>query len=176
MGKWLFYEYMHTSEIVGKSHLIFTNIKRKSDASKLSKLGTVQERSAAEIFLPEKVVILDPKAEKPLKPEDFEGKEAIIIGGILGEAPPQGRTFRLITERFQKAAARNLGKGQFTIDGAVYVAKLVSEGTPLEKIPVKRGLTIKVNQNHLVYLPYAFPVKDGKPLISKKLATYLLSN
>ena len=175
-GKWLLYEYEHASEIVGKNRLIFTNVKKKDEAIKLSRLGKVEEKSAAEIFSPEKVIILDPKAEEPLKPEDFAGKDAVIIGGILGDHPPKGRTRKLLTRRFPKATVRNIGKGQFSIDGAVYVAKLVSDGTPLEKIPVKKGLSLRLDEHAEVYLPYAYPLKDGKPIISQKLVAYLCSD
>ncbi|MEM3640679.1 MAG: SAM-dependent methyltransferase [Candidatus Bathyarchaeia archaeon] len=175
IGKWLLYEYMHASQIAGKNHLMFANVKMERDAAELSKLGIVEERSAMEIFNPRKVIILDPKAEQPLKPQDFKDKEVIVVGGILGETPPKGRTFRLITKRFQKAITRNLGKPQFSVDGAIYLAKLVSQGTPLEKIPVKKGLTLKLNENAEIYLPYAYPLKNGKPVISQKLIAYLCS-
>ncbi|MEM3874083.1 MAG: SAM-dependent methyltransferase [Candidatus Bathyarchaeia archaeon] len=176
IGKWLLYEYMHASEIVGKNRLIFTNVKKESEKAKLSKLGTVEEKSAAEIFNPEEVIILDPKAELPLKPEDFAGKDAVIIGGILGDHPPKGRTGKLLTRHFPEATVRNIGKSQFSIDGAVYVAKLVSEGKPLEKIPVKKGLTLRLNEYAEVHLPYAYPLKNGKPVISQKLVAYLCSD
>lgn len=174
-GKWLLFEYEHSSEIVGKKRLLFTNVKKESERLTLSKFGAVQEKSAAEIFHPEKVVVLDPKAELPLKPEDLASKEAVIVCGILGDHPPKGRTKRFLTKRFPKAAVRNIGKSQFTIDGAVYVAKLISEGTMLEDIPVKKGLTLRLNENAEVYLPYAYPLKNGKPVISQKLAAYLCS-
>ncbi|MGC8999317.1 MAG: hypothetical protein ACP5JW_08050 [Candidatus Bathyarchaeia archaeon] len=177
IGKWLLWEYENASEIVGKNRLLFTNVKKKGDAIKLSRLGKVEEESAAEIFSQEKVVILDPKAEEPLKPEDFAGKEAVIIGGILGDHPPKGRTRKLLTNRFQKTATvRNIGKGQFSIDGAVYVAKLVSEGTPPERIPVKKGLSLRLDEHAEVYLPYAYPLQNGKPVISQKLVAYLCSD
>ncbi len=176
IGKWLLCEYENASEIVGKKRLLFTSVKKKGDAAKLPRLGKVEEKSAAEIFSPEKVIILDPKAEDPLKPEDFVGKEAIIIGGILGDHPPKGRTRKLLTRRFPKATARNIGKDQFSIDGVVYVAKLVSEGTPLEKIPVKKGLSLRLNEYAEIYLPYAYPLRDGKPVISQKLVAYLCSD
>ncbi|MBS7605465.1 hypothetical protein KEJ31_04085, partial [Candidatus Bathyarchaeota archaeon] len=66
-------------------------------------------------------------------------------------------------------------RGQFSIDGAVYVAKLISEGFKLEDIPVKRGLRIKINDGAEIYLPYMYPLKDGKPLISEDLLRYLVS-
>jgi len=177
IGKWLLYEYEHASEIVGKNRLMFTNVKKEEWRRLLSRLGTVEEKSATEVFNHEKVVVLDPKAEFPLTPEDFAGKEAVILGGILGDHPPKGRTRKLLTRRFKKTATvRNLGKGQFSIDGAVYVAKLVSEGTPLKAIPVQKGLSLKLNQHGEVYLPYAYPMRDGKPLISQKLVAYLTSD
>ena len=176
IGKWLLFEYEHASEIVGKNRLMFTNVKKEEWQQLLSRFGMVEEKSAAQIFNHEKVIVLDPKAELPLTPEDFAGKEAVIVGGILGDHPPKGRTRKLLTTRFPKAAARNIGKSQFSIDGAVYVARLVSEGKPLEAIPVQRGLSLKLNQYGEVYLPYAYPLRDGKPVISKKLVAYLLSD
>lgn len=175
LGKWLLIEYRHASEIVGANRLIFTNVKKKTHAAKLSRLGTVKPESVTALFHPQELVILDPKAEEPLKPRDFKDKKAVVIGGILGEHPPKGRTFSLIACRLPQATARNMGKLQFTIDSAVYMAKLVSEGTPLENIPVKKRLTIKLSKNHYVQIPYAYPVKNGKPLISKELIDYLLS-
>ena len=176
MGKWLLFEYEHASEIVGKNNLLFTNVKKENEKLAFSKLGAVEEKSAAEIFNPEKVIVLDPKAELPLKHEDFAGKKAVIIGGILGDHPPKGRTSKLLTKNFPKATVRNIGRAQFTIDGAVYVAKLISEGTPPEKIPAKKGLSIKLNEYMEVHLPYAYPLKDGRPVISQKLIAYLRSD
>ncbi len=176
IGKWLLYECMYASKIVGKGRLIFANVKKESAKAKLSTFGTVEEKSAKEIFSSEKVIILDPKAKDPLKPEDFIGKEAIIIGGILGDHPPKGRTGKLLTEHFPKATVRNIGRAQFSIDGTIYVAKLVGEGTPLEKIPIKKGLTLRLNKYAEVYLPYAYPLKDGKPVICQKLVAYLCSD
>jgi ribosome biogenesis SPOUT family RNA methylase Rps3 len=175
MGKWLLIEYRHVSKIANEKRLIFTNVKRKSHALKLSRIGTVRQESFTQIFRPEELIILDPKAYFPLRTEDFNNKSAVIVGGILGDHPPKGRTHTLITKRCPKATIRNLGKAQFSIDSAVYMAKLVSEGTPLEKIPIKKGLTIKVSENHFIHLPYAYPIKNGKPLISKELINYLLS-
>lgn len=175
LGKWLLIEYRHASEIVGRNRLIFANVQRKTDSAKLSKLGNVSAESVTVLFRQEDLVVLDPKAEKPLKPMDFLGKRAVVIGGILGDHPPKGRTFSLLTSRVPMAVARNIGGMQFSIDAAVYVAKLVSEGTPLEKIPVKKGLTLKLSENHYVRLPYAYPLKNGKPVISQELIAHLRS-
>jgi len=175
IGKWLYFEYDHASRIVGKDRLVFTNVKNPRDANILSSIGIVRSESFTELFDQKKIIILDPKARERLKPEDFEGKEAVIIGGILGDHPPKGRTRKLVTLRAPEAAARKIGRGQFSIDGAVYVAKLISEGFKLEDIPVKRGLRIKINDGAEIYLPYMYPLKDGKPLISEDLLRYLVS-
>lgn len=175
VSKWLYYEYEHASRIVGKDRLMFTNVKREGDVKILSSLGTVRKESFIEIFDQEKIVILDPQAEEELKPKDLEGMEAIIIGGILGDHPPRGRTKKLITSRAPKAIARNIGKEQFSIDGAVYVARMVSEGCELKDIPVKVGLVIKISDKAEIYLPYAYPLRDGKPVVSEDLLRYLAS-
>lgn len=175
ISKWLYLEYENASRIVGKDRLIFANVKRTEDVKSLSNLGIVKRESFIELFDQKEIVILDPRARESLKPEDFDGKKAVIIGGILGEHPPRGRTRRLITLRAPEAAARNIGRGQFSIDGAVYVAKMVSEGVRLEDIPVRRGLRVKINSVTEVYLPYMYPLKDGRPVVSEELLKYLVS-
>ena len=176
ISKWLYIEYEHASKIVGKDRLIFTNIKKLEDSKILSDLGFVKRESFTEIFDSEKIIILDPKAPKELKPEDFKNKEAVIIGGILGDHPPRGRTQKLITAKVPKALSRNIGDGQFSIDGAVYVAKFVSEGNRLKDIPIEKGLHIRLGSKAEIFLPYFYPLKDGKPVISEKLIKYLTSN
>jgi len=175
IGRWLYFEYAHASRIVGKDKLVFTNIKNPEDAKILSNLGLVRRESFIDIFSQDRIIILDPRAPQSLRPEDLRGIEAFIIGGILGDHPPKGRTRMLITSRAPSALSRNIGKGQFSIDGAVYIAKLVSEGVRLENIAVKRGLHIKINERAATYLPYMYPLKDGKPVISDELIRYLIS-
>ncbi|MEM1586602.1 MAG: SAM-dependent methyltransferase [Candidatus Bathyarchaeia archaeon] len=174
-GKWLYFEYENASRIVGRERLIFTSVKRAEDAEILSNLGVVRRESFIDLFDQKKIIILDPRAKERLKPEDLISKEAVIIGGILGDHPPRGRTRRLITLRAPEAAAKSIGRGQFSIDGAVYVTNLVSEGFRLEDIPVRRGLRVKVNDVIEVYLPYMYPLKDGKPVVSEKLLRYIAS-
>lgn len=176
ISKWLYYEYAHASEIVGENSLFFTNVKKENDVARLIKLGAVEKESAVEIFRSENAIILDPKAEDHLKPEDFANKDVVIVGGILGENPPKGRTRKLLTNRFPQAAARSIGKSQFSIDGAIYIAKQVSEGTPLKNITVKKGLSLRLDDRAEVYLPYAYPLKDGKPVVSQNLVEYLCSD
>ena len=103
-------------------------------------------------------------------------KRQVVIGGILGDHPPKGRTQKLVTAKLPSATVRSLGDEQFSIDGAVYLTKVVSEGKKLEEVSIKKGLTIRLNEYAEVYLPYAYPLKDGKPVISKELIDYLCSD
>lgn len=41
-----------------------------------------------------RVCLLDPKAERDLGPEDGEGFDVFVFGGILGDDPPRGWCFR----------------------------------------------------------------------------------
>lgn len=173
IGEWLLIEYRHASQIVGKDRLMFTNVEKPKDVAELSKLGTAESKSFVEIFRAREIVILDPKAKTPLRHADLEAKRGIVIGGILGDESAKGRTRALVTTRFPEAVARNLGFGQFTIDGAVYMAKLVCEGFRLDEIPVKKGLNVRMSKHHSVYLPYVYPLKNGKPVVHKALIEYL---
>ena len=175
IGKWLYIEYKHASEIVGRENLMFTNVKRVEDRNLLSEFGEVEARSFRDVFRQDEVVILDLKAERKLVTSDFYGKKAVVIGGILGDNPPRGRTQRHLSNLCPKAVKRNLGRKQFSIDGAVYVAKMVSEGIPLEAIRVVDGLNIKVDEFVEIYLPYVYPLNDGKPVIHEELVKYLSS-
>lgn len=175
IGKWLYIEYKHASEIVGRENLMFTNVKGVEDRNLLSEFGEVEARSFRDVFRQDEVVILDPKAERKLVTSDFYGKKAVVIGGILGDNPPRGRTQKYLSNLCPKAIKRNLGRKQFSIDGAVYMAKMVSEGIPLEAIRVVDGLNIKVDEFVEIYLPYVYPLNDGKPVIHEELVKYLSS-
>jgi len=176
LSKWLLFEYESASNIF-KKKVWFTNIKNKGALKKLKKLGTTKRQSVLKIFPHEKLLILDPCAKKTLTPDDLKDAVA-VIGGILGEHPPRGRTKTLLTLKAPKAKARNLGNWQFTIDGAAYVTKLVASGKKLESVPIKRDLVLKAKLRpsgvHEVLLPYAYPIVAGRPLISKKLVNYLM--
>lgn len=176
IGRWLYIEYRHASEIVGKENLLFTNVRRVEDRVLLSEFGKVEARSFRDVFRQEDVVILDPRAERKLVFSDFYGKKAVVVGGILGDNPPRGRTQRYLSNLCPRAIKRNLGRKQFSIDGAVYVAKMVSEGVSLENIGVVDGLSIRVDEFVEVYLPYAYPLRNGRPVIHEELVRYLGSD
>jgi ribosome biogenesis SPOUT family RNA methylase Rps3 len=148
-------------------------VKKRAEFNRLTKIARVERKRAGELFKPDEVIVLDLCAKRKLSPADLRGKQAVVVGGILGNDPPLGRTRELLTKSLRGAAVRNLGKHQFSIDGAVKVAKLVSDGKPLEKVPVQLGLEVKVSRDYSTFLPYAFPLVNGKPLISRELVKYL---
>jgi ribosome biogenesis SPOUT family RNA methylase Rps3 len=172
VSEWLCIEYSNAAQIVGRERLLITNVKKSDEFEKLSRIACTERKHFDKLFGKEEVLVLDPRARKKLSPGDFIGKKAIIIGGILGADPPLGRTEKLLTKRVE-APARNLGREQFSIDGAVYVAKKVSEGTPLKEVPVQLGIEIQIGRGHSVLLPYAYPIGDRGPLISRQLIRYL---
>jgi len=174
LSRWLWIEYRHASRLAS-SRLRFTNVKRRDHFKALSKLAPTHVESALDLYPRDKLIILDPRASQPLTPTDFKGDAVVVVGGILGDHPPRGRTYKLLTSRAGGIKARSLGPHQFSIDGAVYVALKVAEGRALEEIPVKVGVTIKAGFL-LIHLPYAYPLRRGRPLISGELIEYLKSD
>lgn len=172
LSEWLRIEYSHAADIVGRD-LMITNVKKPDEFRKLAKIARVERKRVGEIFDQRELIVLDPRAGKKLSPADVRGKRAIVVGGILGEEPPLGRTKELLTKMLSRAHARNIGRHQFAIDGAVYVARQVSGGVPLEEVPVQQGLELKIERGHSVLLPYAYPLADGRPLVSRELIAYL---
>lgn len=156
LSKWVLLEYGHSSSIVGRGNLTFTNVRRKSDRKRLEEFGDVNEKSVSETGA-KNLIVLDPSAKRPLRTCDFPA--TIVIGGICGDNPRQGRTFRLLTSKMKNCRARNIGRLQFTIDGAAYVAKLVSEGANLGEIKAKPKLALELNECETVEIPLAYP--DG---------------
>ncbi len=173
LSEWLCIEYSHAAQIVGQKRLLITNVEKEDEFRKLAKIVRVERKRACEIFSQRELIVLDPRARRGLSPHDLRGKRAIVIGGILGDEPPLGRTRELLTETLPKAPAKNLGKKQLSIDGAIYVAKQVSEGKSLEDVPLQHGLEIQISRTHSTFLPYAYPLVRGKPLISSKLVAYI---
>lgn len=170
LSKWLLIEYKHSYNIAGE-RLLITGIKIEGIPS--------TEKRFNQIFNPSRIIILDPQAPEELKPEDLIDIEALIIGGILGDHPPKGRTKSLLSDKFPEAKKRNIGDKQFPIDGAVYVANEVINGKRLKEIPYVYGLSIitkfKGAEREIV-LPYAYPIINGRPLISEELIKYLIKS
>jgi ribosome biogenesis SPOUT family RNA methylase Rps3 len=173
LSEWLWIEYAHAVELVGREGLMITNVKREDERRKLLKLCDARPERVADLFPQRELLVLDPQARRKLTPADLNKRRVVVIGGILGDDPPRGRTRALLTERLPGAASRSLGKHQFSIDGSVYVAKRVSEGAELDEIPTRVGIEIPVGRHCSVILPFAYPLVDGRPLISDKLVAYL---
>lgn len=173
LSEWLYIEYSNSARIVGRKRLLITNVKKNGKFRELAKITRVESKRACELFKQHELIVLDPRARKRLTPIDMRGRRVIVIGGILGEEPPLGRTRELLTQTLPKASARNLGKEQLAIDGATYVAKQVSEGKSLEEVPVQHGLEIQISEVQSTFLPYTFPLVRGKPLIARELIAYL---
>jgi Uncharacterized conserved protein len=172
VSNWLLLEIKHSSKLIGKDKLLLTNV-NENYIQYLSKYAKVTPLSILELKeLHNKIIILDPLAEKTLIPDEAS-RYILVVGGILGDNPPQGRTYKYITSKLPNCISRNLGKKQFSIDGAIYVAKLISEGKKLEDIPIVENVTIKVDEFHEIILPYAYPLVNNKLLIYEELVNYL---
>jgi len=175
LGKWIWLEYRHVSNIVGHQNLLFTNVRRRSEASKLKEIGNVTRISV--VNMPRKLdrsaIILDPQATDPLSPSDFQDNTHIVIGGILGDHPASGKTKRTLTDRMPLLPSRNLGQEQFSVDGAVHMAREIASGKSITDIPVKVGVEIFVNKHSSTFLPFAYPLVRGKPLLAPGLREYL---
>ncbi len=163
--EWCFLEYSHISEVVGKENLIFTNIKKLEERKKLEVLGRVEEKTAKELNF-KKVCILDPDAEKTLAPEDAEEFEYLVIGGILGNWPPEKRTRKELTNKMQ-CESRNLGKEQMSTNTATYVAKKIIDGKKFSEFKFIEELVIPIEDGEEVILPFRFVIEDGKPVLAK---------
>jgi len=176
LSAWLLFEYENASKLLGKN-VLFTNVKSRRAREKLRRFGGVERRSVLDIFPNEKLAILDPRAKRALAPRDFDGNTVAVVGGILGEHPPRGRTRAFLASKAPKAKTRNLGHEQFTIDSAVYVTKTIMGGKKISAIPLTRGLILRVKLKpsgvYEVELPYVYPLVKGSPLVSKKLLKYL---
>lgn len=184
-SRWLALEYRHSLELSGGC-LAVTNAGGFCD--RVSSL--VGERRCFRDSIttlrgvlynnPERVIVLDPRAEKPLKPGEAAEAEAIVVGGILGDHPPRGRTWELLTRRAVELGMkqRNIGPEQFSIDGAVYVALEIARGRRLEEIRTVSSPSFTIRDplygsEWEVTLPFAYPLAGGKPLLAPGLLELL---
>jgi len=170
MSEWLELEYRHCSKIADP---LFTNVKDQEEQQTISDFGKFDPRSCIEMLGKEEVLVLDPKAEKLLEPDDFKKYKHIVIGGILGDAIPRGRTYEQITCKLN-AIPRSLGQYQLSIDGSVFMAKKVEEGQTLLDLGVANFPKIELSDHEETTLHYAIPVFEGKPVITPGLLKYLV--
>jgi len=168
---WCLIEYRHISKIVGKENLIFTNIKTAKQRKKLYGLGKVYRENVkvlAEITF-KRVCLLDAGQKKTLSPNDRF--DFLVFGGILGDDPPKKRTMQELGSL--KIPRRNIGNKQMPTDNAVYTAKKIMSGTPIDKIKFIDGIEIKLLEGESVIFPFRYVMADGKPLVSSELIQYL---
>ncbi len=174
VSPWLLYEYTHIARIL-KETIIITNLCDDYAKKELEKHVKVTCKSAKELV--KKPIILDPASKILLSPQDSKIGDSVVIGGILGDHPPRGRTRILLTNKFKEPIVRSLGERQFSIDGAAFVAHLVlNEKIELANIKYIDGFKIERNIGgitHIIELPYRYPLVDDKPFISKELVEYL---
>ena len=183
LSRWLLYEYEDVVRLAGRERVIFTNVSKREWCERLSRLARCYEESIAELRgvlwkEPEEVIILDPAAEKLLEIGETRSARVVVVGGILGDNPPRGRTSKCITSRIRGARARSLGPHQLSIDGAVYVYLQVEAGKRLEDIPLVVSPTLRfrfLGSEVEVTLPFAYPLVDGKPLIPEGVLRLLRS-
>jgi len=177
LSPWLILEYRHASMIYGRERLVFTNVPRRYHRL-LSKYGTVLSESVVDLVLagrvsPERVVVLDPAAPEALEYRHLLGVEYVVIGGILGDHPPRGRTRLYITSRMPGGVrAFNIGEGQYSIDGAVYYVEYLWRNRGLQGFEYTDGVRVETDFGE-VYLPFRYPLVNGKPLLADGLDYYL---
>jgi ribosome biogenesis SPOUT family RNA methylase Rps3 len=171
---WIMLEYRHAS-IIAEGHIFFTNVPPRYH-SLLSKYGKVYSESVEALIkrniLPANhVIVLDPTSNVRLDRNDLKDS-IIVIGGILGDYPPRRRTRSMLTSRLAKygVKVRNIGDGQYSIDGSVYYVYSLWRG--LEKYKYADGVTIKTNSGTIT-LPFRYPLVKGKPLLAPGLLEYL---
>ncbi|MFH1786327.1 MAG: hypothetical protein ABH829_01585 [archaeon] len=171
VSEWMELEYRHCGKIAG-GELLFTNVSLEKDQRAIGKIGHFRKESAADFLKGEKVIVLDPQTDKLLSPDDFKLADKIVIGGILGDAMPRGRTKDLITSKLN-GIPRSIGQYQLSIDGACFMAKKVADGAKLEDVLLSNKPEIEFSENESITLDYAIPVFEGKPVLTPGLLEYL---
>ncbi|MBD3319105.1 hypothetical protein GF342_04315 [Candidatus Woesearchaeota archaeon] len=159
--QWSFFEYRHISKLVGKKNLWITHTK----SSRLKEFAKIIPQSVLDLDL-KNACILDPLAEETLTPED--NFEYYIFGGILGDDPPTEKTKKFLSSK-SSLPTRNLEPEQMATDNAVYMTKLIADGTPIESIPVVTDVELDLREGESVILPYKYVLVNGKPLICKAI-------
>ncbi len=175
-SKWMFIEIKHSALLASPYQLWLTNVKRECEREIFSRyVSKVYRESIIDLSKRleyDRIIVLDPEASTPLSPTDFEKPSIVIVGGIMGSHPPEKRTKKFLSEKISQAIGRNIGKGQFTINGAIYVLRQVLEGKSLKEIKTVNGLRINTIDGE-IFLPYTFPLENGKPVIPEEEIVYI---
>jgi len=170
---WLIAEYSHCAALW--PGLTYTNVRNPDIVHSLATLGNAVSDDALAYSGGTGCIILDHQAEKKLTRAELFTHRYVIVGGILGYDKPVGRTKQYITSRFnpKKNITRNLGKTQMTIDSAVFVARALLLGSPLDEVEVTSEVEIKWDEVHSTLLPYGYPLIDGNVIITPGLLEIL---
>jgi len=177
-SRWLLAEYVE-SHRVARSYgyeLIVSNVSNPSMAASLESLRIPYTLDPGSTVCPGPcTIVTDLRAPKPLEPYEPPSSCCIVVGGILGDHPPRGRGIWLRLYH-PDAAYRNLGDKQLSIDGAVKVVLEVLNGRRLEEIGLAYPAVLRVQaglSQAEITLPYAYPLRGGKPWIAPELAALL---
>ncbi len=176
LWKWCKFEYENMSKMVGKTNILFTNIKRKNPF--LESIGKTEKKRIFELGIDEKkLCILDPEAKEILKPEDAKKFEYFIFGGILGDHPPRKRTGPELSVFMPNVEKRHIGDRQMSTDNAVLTTKLVLGGKKFEEIDFIDDPEIEMGEFRYLDLPYRYvnvgTKEKPKPQMSEKLFNFL---
>ncbi|HIH37692.1 hypothetical protein J4460_02920 [Candidatus Woesearchaeota archaeon] len=164
--EWCVIEYKHIAEIIGKDNLIITNLPASLHQN-VSEFATPHKESVCALQLGN-LCLLELDAAQELSSDDqFDG---IILGGILGDDPPTGRTKVL---KKLGVPERNLGPRQMSTDNAVFVAKQIIEGKKLSDITFQDGVELELEDGESVKFPFRYVLVYGKPFVSDALIEHL---
>lgn len=122
MSPWCKCEYMHMYDRVGREKLLFTNMDKESSDWLTSNKGPrdgadlrIDARTVAQMVESgeidkSRVCLLDMRGEKALCPEDADSFDYVLLGGLLGDDPPQGDITGLL--RVEGFTMRHLNERQ----------------------------------------------------------------
>lgn len=177
MSIWLVLEYRHASMIYGRDNLVFTNVPSKYHRL-INRYGRVINESIIELVRrgdinPSELIVLDPSAQEPLTYVDLIESKYVVIGGILGDNPPRGRTRKLLTNNLGAVKARNIGDKQYSIDGTVFYVNYLFEKGGIKGFKYIDGVEIVTNHGSIT-LPYRYPIDRDNIVIADGLIEYLV--
>lgn len=178
MSPWILLEYRHVSKIFGKERVWFTNVNERYHRI-LSKYGSPFSESVIDMVLrgfikAGEIAVLDPRSGEKLTYRDLIRYKFIIIGGILGDFPPRGRTSELITSRLPEVKSYNIGEGQYSIDGAAYYVYYMATHGGDQGFQYVDGVRIRHGDLE-IRLPFRYPLVDGRPLLAEGLEYFLIN-
>ncbi len=166
--EWSLAEYENIVKIIGKENILFTNI---SDFNKLN-FAECEKKFVKEIQAENpslRFCVLDPESDKELISSDKEKFDYFVIGGILGNNPPDKKTEKLLSSQIN-CETRNLGKKQMSTDTASIVVWKILNGMNISDIKFVDDPEIEIEDNLTTIMPYRY-LDDGtgKPIISQKV-------